>query len=88
MVKLVPYTAWGNPNGNYEPITEPDRFGSRPSRVTKLLNDGHYDVKLDADDWERLNTWQDVNALFYGTFNVEDQERQRRGERIDGPDLE
>ena len=88
LVKLVPYTAWGNPNGNFEPLTEPDRFGSRPSRLTKLLNDGHYDVQLDADDWERLNTWQDVNALFYGTFNVEDQERQRRGERIDGPELE
>ena len=88
LTKLVPFSAWGNPNGNFEPLTEPDRFGSRPSRLTKLLNDGHYDVKLDADDWERLNTWQDVNALFYGTFNVEDQERQRRGERIDGPELE
>ena len=88
LVQRVPYSAWGNPNGNFEPITEPDRFGSRPSRLTKLLEDGHYDVKLDADDWERLNTWQDVNALFYGTFNVEDQERQRRGERIDGPELE
>ena len=88
LAKLVPFSAWGNPDGNFEPLTEPDRFGSRPSRLTKLLNDGHYDVKLDADDWERLNTWQDVNALFYGTFNVEDQERQRRGERIDGPELE
>jgi hypothetical protein len=88
LVKFVPYSAWGNPEGNFEPITEPDRFGSRPSRLTKLLEDGHYDVALDADAWERLNTWQDVNALFYGTFNVEDQERQRRGERIDGPDLE
>ena len=88
LVKFVPYSAWGNPDGNFEPITEPDRFGSRPSRLTKLLEDGHYDVKLDAADWERLDTWQDVNALFYGTFNVEDQERQRRGERVDGPDLE
>ncbi|MBR5243635.1 MAG: PD40 domain-containing protein, partial [Thermoguttaceae bacterium] len=69
LVKFVPYSAWGNPDGNFEPITEPDRFGSRPSRLTKLLEDGHYDVKLDAADWERLNTWQDVNALFYGTFN-------------------
>ncbi len=88
LVKLVPYSAWGNPDGNFEPLTEPDRFGARPSRLSKLLDEGHYDVKLDADDWERLNTWQDVNALFYGTFNVEAQERQRRGERIDGPELE
>jgi len=30
----------------------------------------------------------DANALFYGTFNPEDQTRQQRGERIDGPALE
>lgn len=88
LVKLVPFSAWGNPDGNFEPLTEPDRFGARPSRLVKLLEDGHYDVKLDAEDWERLNSWLDVNALFYGTFNVEDQERQRRGERVEGPELE
>jgi hypothetical protein len=30
----------------------------------------------------------DANALFYGTFDPADQERQRRGERIAGPVLE
>ena len=50
--------------------------------------DGHQDVKLDADDMERLITWMDTNALFYGTFNVADQERQQQGERISGPEIE
>ena len=36
----------------------------------------------------RLATWMDANALFYGTFDPEDQKRQQRGERIAGPALE
>ncbi len=88
LIPFVEYTAWGMPNGNYEPRTEPDRFGARPSKLTKILEAGHYDCELSADDWDRLNVWQDVNALFYGTFNPEDQARQQRGERIEGPDLE
>lgn len=88
LVGLANYTAWGLPEGNYEPRTEPNRFWSRTSKLTKLLEDGHADVKLNAEEWERLNTWQDANALFYGTFKVEDQARQQRGERIEGPELE
>jgi len=30
----------------------------------------------------------DANILFYGTFDVEDQERQQRGQRIAGPRLQ
>ncbi len=88
MVPRVAYTAWSMPEGNHEPLTEPNRFGARASSLTKLLQGGHYDVKLTPDEWERLNTWMDANALFYGTFNREDQARQQRGERIVGPDLE
>ena len=85
----VSYTAWSMPHGNYEPMTEPNRFGSRASALVKLLDQGHYDVKLSEDDWNRLHTWIDGgNALFYGTFKPEDQIRQQRGERIEGPDLE
>ena len=89
LVKRVSYTAWGMPHGNYEPMTEPDRFGSRASVLVKMLDDGHNDVQLSDDDWNRLNTWIDgVNALFYGTFDPQDQQRQQLGERITGPALE
>jgi hypothetical protein len=30
----------------------------------------------------------DANALFYGTFDRQDQARQQRGQRIAGPALE
>jgi hypothetical protein len=45
-------------------------------------------VKLDADELDRLITWIDANALFYGTFFPEERAKQQRGERISGPGLE
>ena len=88
LINYVAYTFWGAPEGNYEPRTEPLRFGAVASKLTRLLKEGHYGVKLTPEEWERLNVWIDANALFYGTFNVKDQERQQQGERIEGPELE
>ena len=88
LINYVSFTYWGAPDGNKEPRTEPDAFGARPSKLTQILESGHYDVELTPEEWERLNVWIDANALFYGTFNVEDQAKQQRGERIAGPDLE
>ncbi|MDO5552468.1 MAG: hypothetical protein Q4G68_01785 [Planctomycetia bacterium] len=88
LIPFVSFSAWGLPNDNYEPRTEPDRFGTRGSQLTKILEAGHYDCQLTEDDWQRLTTWMDVNALFYGTFDVELQSRQRAGERLAPEDVE
>lgn len=56
--------------------------------LMKMLLGGHHDVALAAADVERLVTWMDANALFYGTFDKAAQDRQQRGERIEGPALE
>ncbi|MDO4587268.1 MAG: hypothetical protein Q4C95_08225 [Planctomycetia bacterium] len=89
LIPFVSYTAWGLPEGNYEPMTTPYRFGTHASKLIKILDDGHYDCQLTDEDKERLYSWIDgANALFYGTFNVENQKRQQMGERIEGPDLE
>ena len=45
-------------------------------------------MQLTPEELERLVTWMDTNALFYGTFDPADQARQLRGERIAGPKLE
>jgi hypothetical protein len=89
LAPLVSYSEWkSTPAANSEPMTTPDRFGSRASRLTTLLREGHEGVTLSDEDWERLATWMDVNALFYGTFSPDDQRRQQLGERIAGPGLE
>jgi cytochrome c553 len=89
----VPVSAWGRGGGNWqrvnsEPISQIDHFGARGSALMKMLLKGHNKVKLSADDIERLATWMDANALFYGTFDPADQARQQRGELIAGPGLE
>lgn len=88
LMNYVANSYWGAPEGNYEPRTEPLRFGAIAGKLTKILEEGHHNVELTEEEWDRLNVWQDANALFYGTFNVEDQARQQRGERISGPELE
>ncbi|NUQ62295.1 MAG: NPCBM/NEW2 domain-containing protein [Pirellulales bacterium] len=89
LVALVPFSEWkGTPQANGEPLTEPERFGARASKLMRLLSEGHEKVSLSEEEYERLITWMDTNALFYGTFDPEDQQRQRRGEAIAGPALE
>ncbi|MDD3469907.1 MAG: hypothetical protein PHE53_08000 [Thermoguttaceae bacterium] len=88
LVGKTAYTAWGMADGNGEPLSVPGRFASGGSELTRMLDAGHYDVQLSEAEWERLCTWMDANSLFYGTFNPEEQAKQQRGERIEGPDLE
>ena len=88
----VPFSAWTG-SGNFqkencEPLAMPDRFGARASPVMKLLLAGHQKVALTPAEIERLATWMDSNALFYGTFDPQDQARQQRGEEIAGPKLQ
>lgn len=89
----VSFAAWGGKPGDFrvtnsEPLSRPDFFGARGSPLMRMLLRGHHDVGFAAEDMERLVTWMDANALFYGTFDPADQARQQRGERIDGPTLE
>ena len=91
LVERVSYSAWGRgkfPEGNSEPLSQPGFFGARGSALMRMLREGHHAVKLEAGELERLSTWIDANALFYGTFDPADQQRQQRGERIAGPALQ
>jgi Hydrazine synthase alpha subunit middle domain/WD40-like Beta Propeller Repeat len=93
LVQRVPHSAWGGKPGDFrvvnsEPLTAPGFFGARSSSLMTLLRRGHEDVSLSGDDFQRLATWMDANALFYGTFDPADQARQLRGETIPGPALE
>jgi len=91
MAARVPFSAWGGGDFrklNSEPMSMPGFFGSRGSKLMDMLLAGHSDVKLASADIERLVTWMDANALFYGTFDPAGQARQLRGEKIAGPALQ
>ena len=86
LVNHVSFSAWGRPEQNFEPLTQPLRFGAVGSPLAKLLEQKeHADIRLSAEDKERLNTWMDANALFYGTFNVDEQKKQSAGQSIAEP---
>ena len=85
---LAARVSWSS-DSNKDPLSIPGRYGARGSSVmTLLLKSGHYKVNLSAEEIQRLATWMDTNALFYGTFDPADQKRQQLGQRIEGPKLE
>ncbi len=83
--KQVSISGWGNANSNYEPLTQPLRFGALASSLAKMLEKGHGKVTLTQEEWMRLYTWMDANGEFYGTFDVAEQKKQLAGEVIAGP---
>lgn len=86
---FVVWSAWGNPENNFEPLTPIGKVGTFASRLTQYLEPAHHNVQLSPEEKERVYIWMDAgNSLFYGTFKVEDQARQQRGEIIEGPDAE
>jgi len=82
---LVPrYGGWNSVH-----LTPPGGlYGARGSRLMQMLLVGHHDVTLDPESLERLATWVDANALFYGTYDPAEQAKQLRGEVISEPPLQ
>ncbi len=63
-------------------------YGARGSRLIRLIREGHYEVALSPAELERLAAWIDLNAVFYGSYNPEDQTRELRGEETSMPQLQ
>jgi len=78
---LQPYAHYYNDQVFTPPRTVPGQFGARASALLKLLDKGHYDVKLPADDLRRLLVWLDSNSDFFGAY--EDIEKQSLGEIVE-----
>ena len=49
-------------------LLNPREFGANTAELVQLLDKGHYGVRLDAEDWERLAAWIDLNAPCHGTW--------------------
>ncbi len=46
----------------------PYAWGSHRSRLVDVIRAEHYDVKLDPESFDRIVTWIDLNAPYYGTY--------------------
>jgi hypothetical protein len=50
-------------------IQQPYSWGSHASKLVKVLREGHYDVKLSSDEFERIVTWIDLNGPYYPRYD-------------------
>ena len=49
-------------------LLAPMEFHADATELVQMLRKGHYGVDLDADAWDRLVTWIDLNAPYHGTW--------------------
>ncbi|MDR1958555.1 MAG: hypothetical protein LBQ54_05880 [Planctomycetaceae bacterium] len=66
--KPFPVIGENHPKAGNNHYLPPYSLGSHASKLVKLLEDGHYDVKMPKEDWIRLTTWIDSNGQYYGTY--------------------
>ncbi len=50
-------------------LLAPGEFHADTTELVQLLQKGHYGVQLDAEAWDRLTTWIDLNAPAHGTWH-------------------
>lgn len=49
-------------------VPSPESWGSHASPLVKTLLKGHQNIELSKEEFERIVTWIDLNAVFYGSF--------------------
>jgi formylglycine-generating enzyme required for sulfatase activity len=54
---------------DYVGLHVPGEYHADTSELVQMLQKGHYHVKLDAEAWDRLITWIDLNGPCHGTWN-------------------
>jgi len=67
--------------------TTPGAFGARASKLFQMLDKGHHDLTLPADDLRRITLWLDCCSMFYGVYEEDRGQAQLRGE-VAQPTLE
>ncbi|MEX0321898.1 MAG: hypothetical protein AB3N63_07040 [Puniceicoccaceae bacterium] len=43
-------------------------WGSHRSKLVRILKEGHYDLELSDEDMQRITSWIDINAVYYGPY--------------------
>ncbi len=66
-------------------MTTPGQFGARVSKLYQMLEKGHHEVKLSADDMHRLSLWMDSNSDFFGSY---DNTKEQADGKVVQPALE
>ncbi len=67
-IALHPFVRRPGPESDYH-LQQPLEYHASVSHLVQLLEKGHYNVQLDAESWDRLNTWIDLNVPDHGTWH-------------------
>ncbi len=74
------YTYSGElPAQNKDVASIPGKVGARVSKLYKMLQEGHHDVKLSEEDMHCLIVWLDSYSPFYGVYEPEGGLAQLKG---------
>jgi hypothetical protein len=77
------------PKRNQIQITEPGgRIGALGSDLMRLLRKGHEQVKLTDTELRTLAAWIDLNAVFYGSYDPNDNKKEIKGLEIAMPAIQ
>ncbi len=96
-IRLTPATSYGALAAyvprfaarNQVQVTEPGgKIGAIGSRLMGLLRAGHGKVNLPDEDRRALAAWIDLNAVFFGSYDGADNEKELRGEPIAMPRIQ
>ena len=49
-------------------LLNPMEFSANTTELYQILANGHYGLQMDADAWDRIITWIDMNAPYHGTW--------------------
>lgn len=66
-VALHPFVRRPGPESDYH-LQMPLEFHAGTSELVQRLEQGHHNVQLDAESWDRLNTWIDLNVPDHGSW--------------------
>lgn len=50
-------------------IQKPYSWGSHKSKIVEKIRSGHNNIKLDAESFDRIVTWIDINAPYYARYD-------------------
>jgi formylglycine-generating enzyme required for sulfatase activity len=67
-VALHPFVRRPGPESDYF-LQKPLEFHASTSELVQMLEKGHHGVQLDAEAWDRLITWIDLNVPDHGTWS-------------------
>ncbi|MCF7674001.1 MAG: SUMF1/EgtB/PvdO family nonheme iron enzyme [Akkermansiaceae bacterium] len=66
-IALHPFVRRPGPESDYH-LLNPLEYHADTSELVQMLKRGHHNVKLDAEAWDRIVTWIDLNVPDHGTW--------------------